>query len=130
MYIPLDQGGPVIHPGTEFPFRRFLRLARLRWRYSNPPPHGSWPSVYSLGTDRTENTAPRSCYIVVCVSLPLSSNGRCLQSHCPASAVYGCSFRGRCLASLNTASACVSLRVHLHPHVQRFRLHVPQVDAR
>jgi hypothetical protein len=25
----------------DFPFRRLLRLAGLRWRYSNPPPHGS-----------------------------------------------------------------------------------------
>jgi hypothetical protein len=24
----------------DFPFRRLLRLARLRWRYSTPPPHG------------------------------------------------------------------------------------------
>jgi hypothetical protein len=29
---------PVIPPGTRFHFRRLLRLARLRWRYSNPPP--------------------------------------------------------------------------------------------
>jgi hypothetical protein len=28
-------------PGTGFPFCRLLRLAGLRWRYSNPPPHGS-----------------------------------------------------------------------------------------
>jgi hypothetical protein len=34
------QGGPVIAPGTGFYFRRLLRLAGLRWRYSNPPPHG------------------------------------------------------------------------------------------
>jgi hypothetical protein len=27
-------------PGTVPPFRRLLRLAGLRWRYSNPPPHG------------------------------------------------------------------------------------------
>jgi hypothetical protein len=27
-------------PGTGFPFRSLLRLAGLRWRYSNPPPHG------------------------------------------------------------------------------------------
>jgi hypothetical protein len=27
-------GGPVILPGTGFPFRRLLRLAGLRWRYS------------------------------------------------------------------------------------------------
>jgi hypothetical protein len=25
----------------DFSFRRLLRLARLRWRYSTPPPHGS-----------------------------------------------------------------------------------------
>jgi hypothetical protein len=28
------------HPDTGFPFRRLLRLAGLRWRYSNPTPHG------------------------------------------------------------------------------------------
>jgi hypothetical protein len=26
--------------GTGFPLPRLLRLAGLRWRYSNPPPHG------------------------------------------------------------------------------------------
>jgi hypothetical protein len=36
IYIPQEQGGPVIPPGTGFPFRRLLRLARLRWRYSIP----------------------------------------------------------------------------------------------
>jgi hypothetical protein len=36
IYIPQGQGGPVILPGTRFPFRRLLRLAGLRWRYSNP----------------------------------------------------------------------------------------------
>jgi hypothetical protein len=39
--IPQDQCGPIILPGTGFPFRRLLRLAGLRWRYSNPPPHGN-----------------------------------------------------------------------------------------
>jgi hypothetical protein len=37
IYIPQEQGGPIIPPGTGFPFRRLLRLAGLRWRYSNPP---------------------------------------------------------------------------------------------
>jgi hypothetical protein len=37
IYIPQEQGGPVIPPSTEFPLRRLLRLAGLRWRYSNPP---------------------------------------------------------------------------------------------
>jgi hypothetical protein len=39
VYIPQEQDGPVIPPGTEFPFRRLLRLVGLRWRYSNPTPH-------------------------------------------------------------------------------------------
>jgi hypothetical protein len=38
IYIPQEQGGPLIYPGTGFPFRRLLRLAGTRWRYSNPPP--------------------------------------------------------------------------------------------
>jgi hypothetical protein len=40
IYIPQEQGSPVTPPGTGFPFRRLLRLAGLRWRYSNPPPCG------------------------------------------------------------------------------------------
>jgi hypothetical protein len=34
IYIPQEQVGPVIPPGTGFLFRRLLRLAGLRWRYS------------------------------------------------------------------------------------------------
>jgi hypothetical protein len=37
IYIPQEQGGPVIPPVTGFPSRSLLRLAGLRWRYSNPP---------------------------------------------------------------------------------------------
>jgi hypothetical protein len=40
IYIPQEQGGPVIPLDTGFPFCRFLRLAGLRWRYSIPPAHG------------------------------------------------------------------------------------------
>jgi hypothetical protein len=32
IYIPQEQGGPVIPLSTGFPFRRLLRLAGLRWR--------------------------------------------------------------------------------------------------
>jgi hypothetical protein len=43
-------------------FRRLLRLAGLRWRYSTPPPHGittiDLSHLQSLGTDRVENNAP------------------------------------------------------------------------
>jgi hypothetical protein len=38
IFIPQEQGGAVIPPGTGFPFRRLLRLAWLRWRYPNRPP--------------------------------------------------------------------------------------------
>jgi hypothetical protein len=38
IYIPQEQGGPDIPPGTGFPFRRLLRLAGLRWKYSIPLP--------------------------------------------------------------------------------------------
>jgi hypothetical protein len=37
IYIPQEQGGPVIPPGTEFSLRRLLWLAGLHWRYFNPP---------------------------------------------------------------------------------------------
>jgi hypothetical protein len=37
---PSGTGCPLIPPGTDFRFRRLLRLAGLRWRYSTPPPHG------------------------------------------------------------------------------------------
>jgi hypothetical protein len=46
IYMSQEQGGPVIPPGTEFPFRRLLRLAGLRWRYSNPPPRLSQLRVW------------------------------------------------------------------------------------
>jgi hypothetical protein len=35
----------------DFPFRRLLRLAGLRWRYSTPPPHGlKLNQIFSLGS--------------------------------------------------------------------------------
>jgi hypothetical protein len=40
IYIPQEQGGPVLPPGIGFPFRRLLRLAGLWWRYLNPPSRG------------------------------------------------------------------------------------------
>jgi hypothetical protein len=118
IYIPQEEGTPVITPDTGFPFCRLLRLAGMRWRYSNPPPHGyvttvkvkgahlrpatnfsvslkcsfrqllfvilyrplwredgsviyccCWAClryVYSLSTDRTENTASNSSSVVAC----------------------------------------------------------------
>jgi hypothetical protein len=42
---PQEQGGPVIPPGTGFPFCHLLRLAGLQWRYWNPSPHRRWNSA-------------------------------------------------------------------------------------
>jgi hypothetical protein len=39
VYINQAQGGPLILPGTGFPFRRLLWLAEIRWRYSIQPSH-------------------------------------------------------------------------------------------
>jgi hypothetical protein len=38
IYVPQWQGGPIIPPGSGFPFRRLLRLAELRWRFSKLSP--------------------------------------------------------------------------------------------
>jgi hypothetical protein len=52
IYIPQEQGGLLIPPGIAFPLRRLLRLARLRWKYSNPAPSSRAMSshIYSSGT--------------------------------------------------------------------------------
>jgi hypothetical protein len=34
----------------DFPFRRLLRLARLRWRYSTPPPHGRLTGISRISS--------------------------------------------------------------------------------
>jgi hypothetical protein len=56
IYIPQEEGDPVIPPSTGFPFRRLLLLAGLRWMYSNqPPPGSSRLSLDSRGTHRIGN---------------------------------------------------------------------------
>jgi hypothetical protein len=50
----------------DFPLRHLLRLAGLRWRYSNPPPHRSdlarrGLSLYRRGTDHIENAVYSYC---------------------------------------------------------------------
>jgi hypothetical protein len=50
VYIPQEEGGPVLPPGTGFPFRRLLRLAGLRWRYSNPSPRGLYVIEWCVET--------------------------------------------------------------------------------
>jgi hypothetical protein len=81
----------------DFPFRRLLRLAGLRWRYSTPPPHGSPPSdsrMHSLISNSS-----RYCVLIRCCgnvsSNPLPSNG------CPStvdSLILGTCLPNRCIA--------------------------------
>jgi hypothetical protein len=46
IYIPQEQGDPVIPPGIGLLFRHLLRFAGLRWRYSNPPQSQSQSQSY------------------------------------------------------------------------------------
>jgi hypothetical protein len=60
VFTPKTGWPSYIHPGTGSSFRRIVRLAGLRWRYSNPDPHGVrhlkyQSSLYSPGKDGTEN---------------------------------------------------------------------------
>jgi hypothetical protein len=53
IYIPQEHGRLVIPPGTGFHFRRLLRLAGLRWRYSTSPPHGTRNIAYNTSARTT-----------------------------------------------------------------------------
>jgi hypothetical protein len=86
---PPGTGWPSYTPGTGFPFRSLLRHSGLRWRYSNPPPHGMSPIrllsfryILSIwyDTDRIYNIATNSS-IVACVFV---AAGKRLSSHCLA----------------------------------------------
>jgi hypothetical protein len=65
IYISQEQGGPDIPPGPKFPFRRLLRLAGLRWRYSIPPPHGNaaWRSNswFTFGKPQVQISVAEHC---------------------------------------------------------------------
>jgi hypothetical protein len=86
----------------DFPFRRLLRLAGSRWRYSTPPPHGSIrrcssSPAYNISARSAQRTSLFSCRFHCCVHVcwdahviatqPLSNMDRCLQSHYLATAV-------------------------------------------
>jgi hypothetical protein len=68
----------------DFYFRRLLRLAGLRWRYSIPTTHGS-VSVVASRSCRTDRF-PVSPLVRVRNLLP--SNGRCSQSHYLATGLH------------------------------------------
>jgi hypothetical protein len=84
--IPQEQGGPVIPPGTGFPFRRLLlRLAGLRWMCSNSPPHGVLThvshscSLYIPCTAAYKIPPPTVPFIITCVYVVAET---CLFSRC------------------------------------------------
>jgi hypothetical protein len=63
VFISPGTGWPGYTPGTEFHFRRLLRLAGSRWRYPNPPPRGlhclqpAWGPRY-IGSGQTQQKTP------------------------------------------------------------------------
>jgi hypothetical protein len=101
---PQEQDGPVIPPVTGSPFRRLLRLAGSRWRFSTPLPHGQelsailGSSLYCVGADSKKTLFPReyvcvaqqrvvyheSAALATALSRCFDSTGTCLPSRCPA----------------------------------------------
>jgi hypothetical protein len=98
IYIPQQQGGPVIPPGTAFPSRRLLHIAGLRWRHSTPPTHGftdlANSKLVSVITSRNEQFRKHR-------SLLYSDrfHGNILGKRYPVAAVYTCLLRICCLAA-------------------------------
>jgi hypothetical protein len=76
--VPWDLRPYFTVSDLRLPFRRLLRLAGSRWRYSTPPPHGSlprlfWESRYIAAAWTTEKT----CHVVSIhcyVTSPLSGS--------------------------------------------------------
>jgi hypothetical protein len=66
----------------DFPFRRLLRLAGSRWRYSTPPPHGLDPyTLLWYDMNRIENDASNNSSVLLHI---FSAAGTCLTSRCLA----------------------------------------------
>jgi hypothetical protein len=104
---PRNRVDQLYSPGTGFPFRRLLRLAGLRWSYSNPPPHGShWLFTTELffittshGTNIIHNFQQYTYYCVFtdpllingffCCLCVLISAGNCLPNRCLAMKYFG-----------------------------------------
>jgi hypothetical protein len=81
IYIP--QGGPVIPPGTGFPFRRLLRLAGLRWRHSTPLPHGINPELFAPIVKITPRHGPHRKHLSSITACVFVSAETCLRIRCP-----------------------------------------------
>jgi hypothetical protein len=54
----------------DLPFRRLLRLAGSRWRYSNPPPHGS----HCLQDNSSARTKSKTPFFYCCARVSFRGN--------------------------------------------------------
>jgi hypothetical protein len=64
IYIPQEQGDPIISPGAGITFCHLLPLSGLWWKYSNPPPNYSLHRSSFWSRGRTDSTALRvNCYV-------------------------------------------------------------------
>jgi hypothetical protein len=90
IYIPQERDGPVMRPGTGFPFRRLLRFAGLRWRHSN-----RLYSVILLTLLVTYQNEPHRKHSFQCYSPKIPRllfcvffvAGTCIPSRCPETAL-------------------------------------------
>jgi hypothetical protein len=113
---PKEQGDPVIPPGTGFPFRRLLRLAGLRWRYSNPSPRGVLLTVpfYNLSA-RTARKTPLSIVKNV-------FTGTLPSNRCPSIV------EGACVAEMCLPTRCLAMGIHVTVSLQWWA-DFPCIDA-
>jgi hypothetical protein len=72
IYIHQEQGGPVITPGTGFPFRRLLRLGGVRWMYSTQTLHAILIHCSNyLAYNISARTAYKTSFLCCCFQLLL-----------------------------------------------------------
>jgi hypothetical protein len=88
IYIPQEQGDPLIPPGTEFPFCCLLQLAGPPCRYSNCLRTGSYVTgwayrflLYNLHMDCIENTTSSRSSVVFIMFITVD---KCLACRCLA----------------------------------------------
>jgi hypothetical protein len=88
-----------------FPFRRLLRLAGSRWRYSTPPPHGLISRIH-------ECTAFYNCHAARIDVIMSKSSSVLFRCHGNIFVIIRCRGNKRllslCLAGMTSASAIIS----------------------
>jgi hypothetical protein len=86
----------------DFPFRRLLWLAGLRWRYSTPPPNGRLQTDYSyIASGRTSWKTRVTCCQESVFTAMLPSTGlsadHIKNTSCKTCSIVWCAYFGRCL---------------------------------